>query len=164
MLMNCVQGVKPVTMCLVCLRPALQHGCWFNCYPVLADWMNTVYCMNKQGITNNIMHMFMLTRSKCTATGIWALRAETIPRYNNSPSIHEHHDDSCCYRGIARLGMHLYVHDFARALLGFPFVQHGMEKNNRTHLDLLHNKILNFTCSWVCVLIFLSLSCSLVLW
>ena len=41
--MNCDQGVEPVTMCLVCLRPALQHGCWFNCYPVLADWMNTVY-------------------------------------------------------------------------------------------------------------------------
>ena len=43
MLMNRDQGVEPVTMCLVCLRPALQHGCWFNCYPVLADWMNTVY-------------------------------------------------------------------------------------------------------------------------
>ena len=43
MLMNRVQGVEPVTMCLVCLRPALQHGCWFNCYPVLTDWMNTVY-------------------------------------------------------------------------------------------------------------------------
>ena len=30
-------------MCLVCLRPTLQHGCWFNSYPVLVDWMHTVY-------------------------------------------------------------------------------------------------------------------------
>ena len=32
MLMNCDQGVAPVTICLhvVCLRHALQHGCGFN--------------------------------------------------------------------------------------------------------------------------------------
>ena len=39
MLMNHDQGVEPVTMCLVCLRPALQHGCWFNCYP-RSGWLN----------------------------------------------------------------------------------------------------------------------------
>ena len=63
MLMNRDQGVEPVTLCLVCLRPALQHGCWFSCYPFLADWMNTVYgiygvdkppkmLMNSQSDTN----------------------------------------------------------------------------------------------------------------
>ena len=53
-------------------------------------------------------------------------------------------------RGFART--HLYVYDFA-LLLGFLFIERGMENNNKTHIFfyLLHNRISNFT--RVCVLI-----------
>ena len=50
-----------------------------------------------------------------------------------------------------------------RSLVSFCTARYGGKTTKHTIiLDSLHNKILNFT--WVCVLIFLSLGCSLVLW
>ena len=66
-------------------------------------------------------------------------------------------------RGLARRGTHLYAHDFA-PLLGFLLYSVVWRKTTKyaITLDSLYNRIWNFT--WVCVLIFLSLSCNLVLW
>ena len=66
-------------------------------------------------------------------------------------------------RGFAGRATHLYSHDFAR-LLGFLLYSLVWRKTTKHSiiLDSLHDRILNFT--WVCVLVFLSLSCSLVIW
>ena len=55
------------------------------------------------------------------------------------------------YRGFAWRGTQSYAHDFT-PLLGFLFLQRGVEKTTKNVIIL------------VCVLIFLSLGCSLALW
>ena len=58
--------------------------------------------------------------------------------------------------------MHLNAHDFATSL-GFLFVQHGMEKKQQKTHELSIYFMEGLEILNECVLIFLSLSCSLVM-
>ncbi len=67
MFMICNHGVKLLTMCLICLRHALQHCCKINCYSVLVNWMHIYTLYLYYDPSNGNILWFLLTNSLVTA-------------------------------------------------------------------------------------------------